>query len=189
MKLYLKIVFVIVFLHSCNRKNEKSTVKIEAKNYSFVQEDINNTKILDSFPNYKISKEKIFSFKFNLNKENDFLKNIKIYKLNKYSVKLWQTINVYQNIDNEGIKLIDWNFDGYKDISVKLNCGSGGCSFLIWNYEPKKNKFKLNKELSEFLGLEIDSTNKFIIFHYRSGFSEESWDTLKYENDKLVKLN
>jgi len=47
------------------------------------------------------------------------------------------------------------------------------------------NKYIYNKELSEVIGLELDTFNQYIIFHYRAGFSEENWDTLKYKDNKL----
>ena len=82
--------------------------------------------------------------------------------------------------------MIDWNFDGYKDISVLSNCGSGGCSYWIWNYVPKSDKYVYNKRLSEYIGLERDPIKEQIIFHYRAGFQEEFWDYYKYEKSKLV---
>ena len=98
---------------------------------------------------------------------------------------LYQKINANKDIENKKFQLIDWNFDGFKDITVLNNCGSGGCSYWIWNYAPKYDKYIYNKELSEVLGLEIDTLNKFIVFHYRAGFHEEVWDTMQYKNDKL----
>lgn len=37
----------------------------------------------------------------------------------------------------EKFGLIDWNFDGYKDITVLDNCGTGGCAYWIWNYSKR----------------------------------------------------
>ena len=88
--------------------------------------------------------------------------------------------------ENADYKLIDWDFDGYKDITVLSNCGSGGCAYWIWNYSPSKNKFVYNEALSDVLGLEMDSIHKFIIFHSRAGYAQENWDTMKYHNNKLV---
>ena len=97
-----------------------------------------------------------------------------------------QEITANKEISEKKYQLIDWDFDGYKDITVLDNCGSGGCSYWIWNYSPVNGKYYYNKELSEVLGLEIDTTSKFIIFHYRAGYSEESWDSLQYKNNKLT---
>jgi hypothetical protein len=57
---------------------------------------------------------------------------------------------------------------------------------LIWNYSPKQKKFEYNSILSDVLGLEMDSVSKYIVFHYRGGYQEERWDTMKYVNNKLV---
>jgi hypothetical protein len=88
-------------------------------------------------------------------------------------------------VHNE-FQLIDWNFDGHKDISVLYNCGSGGCAYWIWNYSSKENRYIYNKELSEVLGLEIDTTDQYIVLHFRAGYSEENWDSLKYKDNKLI---
>ena len=82
--------------------------------------------------------------------------------------------------------IIDCNFDGFKDISVLCNYGSGGCAYWIWNYSDKTKNFNFNTELSGNLGLEIDTISKFIIFHYRAGWQEEYWDSLNYQNSKLA---
>ena len=135
----------------------------------------------DSIVPTKIGGWNTFSFKFNMDSAGDLLKTIGVYSSNK----LVQKIIANKDIEQNKFELIDWNFDGYKDISVLYGCGSGGCNYWIWNYSPKLNKYIYNKELSEVIGLELDTFHQYIIFHYRAGFSEENWDTLKYKDNKL----
>ena len=135
----------------------------------------------DSIVPTKIDGWNTFSFKFNMDSAGDLLKTIGVYSSNKLVQKIIANKDIAQN----KFELIDWNFDGYKDISVLYGCGSGGCNYWIWNYSPKLNKYIYNKELSEVIGLELDTFHQYIIFHYRAGFSEENWDTLKYKDNKL----
>ncbi len=109
------------------------------------------------------------------------LHEIKVYR----DTKLIQKITVNEPFDKKQIRIIDWNFDGYKDISVVSECGSAGYSYLIWNYAPTKHKYELNDELSNKIGLELDSVAKKHVFHIRNGFAEENWDTFKYIDNKL----
>jgi hypothetical protein len=121
------------------------------------------------------------SYKFNLDSTDDFLKSIFVYS----DFKMIQKINVNQMVEGNKFHLLDWNFDGYKDITVLSNSGTGGSTYFIWNYLPKSSKYIYNKTLSGNIGLEMDSISKYIIFHYRAGYSEEKWDTFNYVNNKL----
>jgi len=171
---------LIICCCSCTQKNNKPLIDnqlvLEAENNNSVI-----TAIEDSIPPTKISNSKTFSFKFNTDSSGYNVKSINIYADNI----LLQKITANKNIESKKFQLIDWNFDGFKDITVLNNCGSGGCAYWIWNYSQKEQKYIYNKELSEVLGLEIDIPNKYIVFHYRAGYPEEFWDTLQYKNDKL----
>ena len=135
----------------------------------------------DSIPPTFINKFDMLSFKFNVDSIGNTLKSIIIYSKNSVLQKIIANKDIAQN----KFELIDWNFDGHKDISVRSGCGSGGCTYWIWNYSPEKKKYLYNSELSEAF-LELDSVNKFIIFHNRAGFNEEIWDSFQYINYKLT---
>ena len=174
--LSLGILFVIFF--SCNIKNENKKRDVKIKNklgYELFEDSIVST---------EKNGDKL-SYKFNIDSTGYFLKSITFY-IN--SVK-FQKIDVNKNIEEKDFKLIDCNFDGHKDIQVLLNCGSGGCSYALWNYSPKNGKYYYNKELSEYIGLKIDTVSKKIIFHYRGGVNNEIIDTLIYVDGKLTPLN
>jgi hypothetical protein len=174
------VIFILCYF-SCSQKNNKVTID----NQLVLEAEKNNALVTakeDSIPATKISHSKTLSFKFNTDSSGYYLKTINIYS----DGILYQKINTNKDIENKKFQLIDWNFDGFKDITVLNNCGSGGCAYWIWNYSLEEEKYIYNKELSEVLGLEIDIPNKFIVFHYRSGYEAEIWDTLKYKNDKLI---
>ena len=54
-----------------------------------------------------------------------------------------------ENRNVENAELIDWNFDGKRDISVKCIGGSGGQPYEIWLYSSKQKKFIFNKDISD----------------------------------------
>ena len=180
MKNTIFFLITIVCYYSCTTKNNKPIIDNQ-----LVLESENNNSVItakeDSIPPTKISNSKTFSFKFNADSSGYYVKTINIYTDNT----LLQKITANKEIECKLFQLIDWNFDGFKDITVLNNCGSGGCAYWIWNYSQKEQKYIYNKELSEVLGLEIDIPNKYIVFHYRAGYPEEFWDTLQYKNDKL----
>ncbi|MFM7309904.1 MAG: XAC2610-related protein, partial [Flavobacteriales bacterium] len=73
-----------------------------------------------------------------------------------------------------------------KDIFMRNNCGSGGCTYWIWNYSEQENSYVYNEKLSNVLGLELDTIHQFVVIHNRSGWDQERWDSLKYVNNKLT---
>jgi len=180
------ILFLTTLLYcACNLSTNKS-ININQYNLdtNYVLSNANKAKgnlSDDSIVPTKIDGWKALSFKFNLDSTGYLLKTIYVY----YNNKLEQKIIANKVIEQNKFELIDWNFDGYKDISVLYGCGSGGCNYWIWNYSPKLNKYIYNKELSDVIGLELDTFNQYIVFHYRAGFSEKNWDTLKYKDNKL----
>lgn len=177
-KMLICLILFICFT-SCNKESKENKENKE----SVVVEQVSNDKVTvitaDSLQT-NIGKT-IFTFKFV--EDAIDLKAIRIYSQNQ----LIQTIQMtYKPVEDKKYEFIDWNFDGYKDITLLFNRGSGGNAYWIWNYNPKEKKFFYNEILSERLGLEIDSKTKSIIFHYRFGYEYESWDTLQYVKDSLV---
>lgn len=185
MKVPLILLLTTLLYCACNLSTNKSINDNQYNvdtNYAISNANITLLNVsYDSIVPTKIDGWKAFSFKFNLDSTGNLLKTINV----NYNNKLEQKIIANKDIEQHKFELIDWNFDGYKDISVLYGCGSGGCNYWIWNYSPKLNKYIYNKELSEVIGLEIDTLHQYIIFHYRAGFSEENWDTLKYKDNKL----
>jgi hypothetical protein len=185
MKETVILMMVIAFCYSCTTENSKSNNNIQvskgsAQNISKEKNSLTKLK-RDSIQPTKIVGDKSLSFKFDIDSSGSLLKTINVYSENI----LIQKITANKCFESNKFELIDWNFDGAKDITVLYNCGSGGCAYWIWNFSPLTNKFIFNKELSEVLGLERDTADQFIVFHYRTGYSEELWDSFKYVNNKL----
>ena len=168
--------WLLLFFSSCNQitKNDKIdslTSSTTLNNYVVVGDSIVTFKNANPRLNYKFNIDTIH-FKFN---------TIYIYE----NFRKIQDIKVNKELAEYNFKLIDWNFDGFNDITVLSNSGSGGKTYFIWNYSTMDNKYHYNQELSDKIGLEIDNLSKSIVFHYRAGFSEECWDTLQYTNNNL----
>ena len=138
-----------------------------------------------------------FSLKFITVKDDVFLKTIEVYN-NK---NLFQTIEVYNNkeidqtimtteilrINDYGFK--DWNFDGYNDISIQVDCGAtGNCTYWVWDYDPNSNTFILNENISGYMGWKLDTKSKQLINHYREGANHELFRYYIYNNQKLKQL-
>ena len=178
----------LFILLSCTSNEKGSSKPPKPNRISSSTETINNSRKLnnDSLV-FNLGKEKqLYSLKFVVDPSKvNSLRVIKFYKGNA----LLQTIHANKNIERNQFELLDWNFDGYKDITVLDNCGSGGCTYWIWNYSPKDKKYVYSSQLSEHIGLEMDSISRYIVFHYTSGFSEENWDTLEYSNNNLDNIS
>jgi hypothetical protein len=177
------VILILIFFCSCTFKNsgKENMEKFQAED-NLTTGLISDYSRSDSIANYSIDGVRQLSFKFNVDTSEQILKSIIIY-FDKAPI---QIIKVDEYIESPDFRLIDCNFDGYKDIIVPFSCGSGGCAYWIWNYSAENGTFYLNEELSEQLGLEIDTISKFIIFHYREGWMGEYWVSMKYINNKLT---
>lgn len=173
--------FILILSVSCKQNKQKPVVLKKITPPIEVKKNVINDSI-SGFINPKLA---LYEFKFITDTSHHELKKIKIY----CDSKLVQTIKTNKDCEHLDFSLIDWNFDGYKDITAIYNCGSAGCAYWIWNYSPILKKFVYNLTLSGVLGLEIDSVSKYIVIHFRNGCKYESWDSLKYvKNDlKFVK--
>jgi len=186
MKQIQTYILTIFLLWSCNSTHKKqvsneNSSKIDSS-YLIIQSNLQAVNLLsDSIYIDSTKVQPKFSYKFKVNSATNILESIKVYD----GSNMTQEIIANKDIERKEFSLVDWNFDGYMDITSLYNCGSGGRTYWIWNYSPQKKQYYFNKELSEVIGLEIDTVNKFIIIHFRAGYNDESWDSLQYKNNKL----
>ncbi len=177
---------IILMLWSCNSEHN-----IQSSNGNSAKIDSSEVIIQSNLQDFHLVGDSMyvdstkvlpkFSYTFKVNSATGMLESIKVYS----GSNMTQEIHANKDIERKEFNLVDWNFDGYMDITALYNCGSGGCSYWIWNYSPEKNQYYFNTELSEVIGLEIDAINKFLVIHYRAGYNDESWDSLNYNNNKL----
>lgn len=189
MKITIVLTLLSLCIYSCNNKTPDKDITQQTSKDSLLKKSIYEQDINEHLKNSRVYYNKgdtnKISLEFNIDTTGYILNSIIVYK----SDRKYQVIKANKIIQAPDFRLIDWNFDGYKDITVLSNCGSGGCAYWIWNYSDKTKKYYYNKELSEILGLEIDSLAESIVVHYRGGFSIELWDTLKYIDKKLTLIN
>ena len=190
MKKTLIHLFIALIFFSCkhDRINE-STNKPLMRNDIMIdstliksESQVVHTKYIDSISGFINPKLGLYNFKFLCDSGYDFLYKIKVYR----DKRIIQTINVNDIIypHPSQFKLIDWNQDGYKDISVLSFLGPDNTTFLIWTYSSKEKRFVFNKKLSNEYLLE-DSTEKYVIYHYSTGSDFEFWDTCRFDGTKL----
>ncbi len=173
----------MVITISCNNKDKNTSIKKIQKTNSIKNQYKADENSIVKYPSSGIKYDHLtFSFKFYFDKAGYILNKIEVCSKDK----IYQTISANKTIEEKKIWFKDWNFDGYKDVTILNNQGSGRTVYWIWNYKPETKQFIYNKDLSDVLGLEMDSISQSIIFHYRGGWQEEFWDTLKYKKTKLV---
>ena len=97
-----------------------------------------------------------------------------------------QTIKL--NNTNGILELKDWNFDGYKDISLFLDNGGSSCFngvYEIWLFNPFKNKFEYSQIVSNEC-VNSDEKNKTISFITHDGTNSSTINEMKWKGDKLI---
>jgi hypothetical protein len=93
--------------------------------------------------------------------------------------------NLTTNPTNE-VKVTDFNFDGYPDISVLRDSGVEKY-YDIYLFQEKAASFKINKELSALACPEPEEKSRTIISSCNHASACETWtDTYKFRKEKLV---
>lgn len=152
---------VLVITSSCNKttKTEPLRNEIVTSKKIVIPKTNQDTTLLTKIGSRNLS------FKFIVDTSGYVLENIIV----KSNSKIVQSILANKSIEFKEFSFIDWNFDGYKDITVLYNRGSGGSAYWIWNYDKRTKKFIYDSKLSEVLGLENDSVYKKVVLNYREG--------------------
>lgn len=103
----------------------------------------------------------------------------------------FQTLDVEEAIstnNNPEFSVEDVNFDGYMDIHLKAFITKEGDFFHhFWIFDPKKNLFEYNWQMSTFVNPKIDKTKKRIVLEKASG-SYYKKEIFKFSGKELVKF-
>ncbi len=177
---YIISLFLFTLLVACKNKSIKKSTCYDSLIYKSHGSLPDNTIVDFSDTVDTYMGNDFYSFKLNVDPNNEIDKYIQVY----LNGQKHQKIKFTDYVEGNYIQLIDWNFDGFRDISVVYSSGSGGISYMIYNFNPIKGTFLKDKKLSG-KGLLIDSVNHFIVDHWRTGSDSENWDTCTYENGKL----
>ena len=83
------------------------------------------------------------------------------------------------------------NFDGYHDLSILNNCGAtGNCNYDVWLFNPQKNIFVENSELSNLTSPSLDPKTKTITESSNWSAVGYSQATYKFGDDgKLILIH
>ena len=170
--------FLMIFLFCSPLFSQKiASSKLDPLKEKFIFDSITNNKSKYKFCYVEKTNGSLRLYSIEIFTDNKLIQKIKIAKKS-------EDFEIYDEIHKEA--LLDYNFDGIKDISINTNCGATGhCSYLVWLYSKKDNQYHFAKELSG-MGLELDEIGKNIIYHYREGWQAEYWDTYKYINGKFT---
>lgn len=168
----LAFLFKICLFNNCQNNKRINDVR-NSENIVYIEDSISNIAINDNLN---------FNFKLIVSADSISLNQIRVYQ----KKELIQTINIDNVIWSKYCQFLDWNFDGFKDLSIRVNCSATGmCTYWVWNFNPSTNKFILNKDVSGILGWEIDRKNKQLINYYREGANHEFKRVYKYIIGKL----
>jgi hypothetical protein len=71
---------------------------------------------------------------------------------------------------SEWFRVVDMNFDGYKDIYMLTSWGAtGNESGCVWLYDPESRRFEFSKDFSELGRFTLDSATNTIVTHDNGG--------------------
>ena len=183
---------LFIALAGCRPAGEQKPLASSTMKTKAFERQVTRLATRQVFPDYVVMGDSIISNEpmkqvqqcivFAIDKSNNKLSAIMIYEQHKIA----QEISVNKIIERRQFRLIDWNFDGYKDITVLASGGSGGPCYFIWNYSPTLHRYTYNQDLSELSGLSMNSEAKQIISSYRFGWERASWDSFSYEQNTLA---
>ena len=95
----------------------------------------------------------------------------------------------YHPFSEYDVEVKDLNFDGYQDLLLMYDNGSGGSWSHVWLFNPRTAKFDYNAQLSEFGSLEPDSAKHSLRSVSQNGACCGEETILGFERGKLVRLS
>jgi hypothetical protein len=87
-----------------------------------------------------------------------------------------------------GVELVDWNFDGYRDLCVMDAMGAYNYSQKCWLFRPKSGVFERYEPLDDIIWAKPDPRTKTIKNGMRLGGPEYMSQRLGWERGELVVL-
>ncbi len=80
------------------------------------------------------------------------------------------------------LSVVDANFDGYQDLQLLSACGAKTCSYNFYLYDPKINRFVLEKFLSGFSSPSFDPAKKQVSQGWLLSAGDSAGETYQYED-------
>lgn len=140
---------------------------------------------------------KIYDFAFNVvwNEKLSFSENIGYYGgiktliINKGKNQL-QTINTIEDkvgLGNIYFSFYDYNFDGYIDFSIPIDCGKN-CWEKYYLFNPKSNKFEHKKDWDYLRIKKVDKKNKMVLSESDGNVNENNEKTYKIKGLEINEI-
>ena len=110
--------------------------------------------------------------------------------LNSIEISWYETGEIIQEIDLDilllfGYDIADLNFDGYKDLVIKVHPGSAGVLHVCFLYNPEENQFIFSLDLSLF-NLRVDEENQVITSSEKLSGATHCTEYYRYVDGKLT---
>ncbi|APG65405.1 hypothetical protein LPB136_08580 [Tenacibaculum todarodis] len=130
------------------------------------------------------------------NKKLNYSKNIGYYggieklTIHKGNKKL-QIIKIIEDsvaLGNIYFSFYDYNFDGYTDFSIPINCGNS-CWEKYYIFNPKLNRFEHKKSWDYLRIQRIDKKNKLIISHPSGNAIKDNIKLFKIKGMEIIEIN
>ena len=178
----ISIILSSVFFN-CSNKKDNQKIKVDS--------DYNLVKKETSSPNFTYN---IFAIEDSLNIYYDSILVIDANGHNIQSISLndkneWGRLETNKQ-EEFPIYFEDYNFDGFKDLSVTRQISQMANIFSsYWLFDSKQGEFIYNDQLSSLNSPSFDSLKKEITCSYKSGVNEPVIEEIyKWANNKLVRL-
>lgn len=97
---------------------------------------------------------------------SDSVSRIKVIS-DEETIATFKTDGAVINSSDYGFKLIDANFDGYKDMCLITSTGTLGTKYSFWIYNPTSETFGVDKILNTLLSPTFDYSEKTITAPYK----------------------
>ena len=103
---------------------------------------------------------------------------------------VYQNNRIESRFNGDEFQTGDYNFDGYRDISIKDEYGSGvhNYSFRVWTYDVKRKKYVLDKFLSRLGNLSLDEKTQTLHSSWHMSSIEGGSSVYKKINGKIRKI-
>jgi ACT domain-containing protein len=183
-KILITIILTSIYFYSCSgqTKNKSEKKSDNKQNHSCKKITISDSINFGKKNNFLVEVTKLS------NEENS---TIQFYFKQKVGIK-WNLVDSFNREITEvlepNIEYLDYDFDGYNDLSFNSDLGMNGSNIMrtIILFKPNINKIKVIKNSTRFPNLRINLKRKFLISTIFSGSTENVFFIIK--NDTIEKI-
>lgn len=129
-------------------------------------------------------------FRFEISADKEFVNAVKI--INKKTGSKQVLLDIWaelKSIPTQVIQIADYNFDGYPDFMFLMQSGGAGPNYTnnFYLYNPQKENFEYNDDLSQLSQVEINVKNRTINSSWRDGAAHHGGEKYTFINQHLTK--